>query len=46
MGAAYMYILDGKYLKGITDANSHQLCVIVAFNAGAGNVAHAFGGNT
>ncbi|MFT7374126.1 MAG: membrane-bound lytic murein transglycosylase C, partial [Oleiphilaceae bacterium] len=44
MGAAYLHILDRKYLKGITDANSRQLCVIAAYNTGAGNVARAFSG--
>ncbi|MFT7235476.1 MAG: membrane-bound lytic murein transglycosylase C [Methylophagaceae bacterium] len=46
MGAAYLHILDRKYLKGITDANSRQLCVIAAYNTGAGNVARAFSGTT
>ncbi|MEH6448924.1 MAG: transglycosylase SLT domain-containing protein [Oleispira sp.] len=46
MGAAYLHILDSKYLKGITDADSRQLCIIAAYNTGAGNVARAFGGTT
>lgn len=46
MGAAYLHILDSKYLKGITDADSRQLCVIAAYNTGAGNVARAFSGTT
>lgn len=46
MGAAYLHILDSKYLKGITDAESRQLCVIAAYNTGAGNVARAFSGTT
>jgi membrane-bound lytic murein transglycosylase C len=44
MGAAYLHILDRQYLKGITDAKSRQLCVIAAYNTGAGNVARAFSG--
>jgi membrane-bound lytic murein transglycosylase C len=44
MGAAYLHILDQKYLKGIANANSRQLCVIAAYNTGAGNVADAFSG--
>lgn len=46
MGAAYLHILDTKYLKGIKDAKSRQLCVIAAYNTGAGNVARAFSGTT
>jgi membrane-bound lytic murein transglycosylase C len=46
MGAAYLHILDRCYLKGITDAKSRQLCVIAAYNTGAGNVARAFSGTT
>lgn len=44
MGAAYLHILDSQYLKGISDAKSRQLCVIAAYNTGAGNVARAFSG--
>lgn len=46
MGAAYLHILDSKYLKGIVDEKSRELCVIAAYNTGAGNVARAFGGTT
>jgi membrane-bound lytic murein transglycosylase C len=46
MGAAYLHILDRKYLKGISDASSRQICVIAAYNTGAGNVAYAFTGTT
>jgi len=46
MGAAYLHILDSKYLKGIIDDKSRQLCVIAAYNTGAGNVARAFSGTT
>jgi membrane-bound lytic murein transglycosylase C len=44
MGAAYLHILDTRYLKGIKDPASRQLCVIAAYNTGAGNVARAFTG--
>lgn len=44
MGAAYLHILDKRYLKGIKDPASRQLCVIAAYNTGAGNVARAFTG--
>ena len=46
MGTAYLHILDSKYLKGIVDDKSRQLCVIAAYNTGAGNVARAFSGTT
>lgn len=46
MGAAYLHILDKRYLKGISDAESRRLCVIAAYNTGAGNVAKAFSGTT
>jgi membrane-bound lytic murein transglycosylase C len=44
MGAAYLHILDSQYLQGVNDAKSRQLCVIAAYNTGAGNVARAFTG--
>ena len=46
MGAAYLHILDTRYLKGIVDPETRQVCVIAAYNTGAGNVARAFTGNT
>lgn len=46
MGAAYLHILDNRYLKGVKDPKSRQLCVIAAYNTGAGNVARAFSGTT
>lgn len=46
MGAAYLHILDSKYLKGIKDPASRMHCVIAAYNTGAGNVARAFSGTT
>lgn len=46
MGAAYLHILDTQYLKGITDPASRQICVIAAYNTGAGNVARAFTGTS
>ncbi len=44
LGAAYLHLLDSRYLKGIKDPKSRQLCVIAAYNTGAGNVAWAFTG--
>ena len=46
IGTAYLHILDQKYLTGIVDDMSRQLCVIAAYNAGTGSVARAFTGNT
>ncbi len=46
MGAAYLHILNSRYLKGIEDPASRQVCVIAAYNTGAGNVARAFAGTT
>lgn len=46
MGAAYIHILNYRYLKAITDEESRLYCVIAAYNTGAGNVARAFTGRT
>lgn len=46
MGAAYLYILNDRYLKAIKNDRSRLYCVIAAYNTGAGNVARAFTGNT
>lgn len=45
-GAAYLHILNYRYLKAIKDPVSRQYCVIAAYNTGAGNVARAFTGST
>ncbi|MEZ9595301.1 transglycosylase SLT domain-containing protein [Shewanella sp. 10N.261.52.F9] len=44
-GAAYLHILNSKYLKSITDPQSRLYCMIAAYNTGAGNVARAFNEN-
>ena len=44
MGAAYLYILNYRYLKSIKNDTSRLYCVIAAYNTGAGNVARAFTG--
>lgn len=44
MGAAYLHILDQRYLRAITNPQSRRYCVIAAYNTGAGNVARAFTG--
>lgn len=46
MGAAYLYILNYRYLKSIKNDTSRLYCVIAAYNTGAGNVARAFTGRT
>lgn len=46
MGAAYLYVLNDRYLKSIENDQSRLYCVIAAYNTGAGNVARAFTGKT
>jgi membrane-bound lytic murein transglycosylase C len=41
-GAAYLHILDSRYLKDIKDDRSRLYCTIAAYNTGAGNVASVF----
>lgn len=41
-GAAYLNILEKRYLKSITNEESRMYAVIAAYNTGAGNVAKAF----
>ncbi|MCK8046834.1 transglycosylase SLT domain-containing protein [Shewanella sp. 1CM18E] len=41
-GAAYLNILNKRYLKSIENDESRLYCVIAAYNTGAGNVAKAF----
>ena len=41
-GAAYLHLLDQRYLKHINDPQSRKYCMIAAYNTGAGNVAKAF----
>lgn len=42
LGCAFVYILNGRYLKAIENPTSRMLCTIAAYNTGAGNVARAF----
>ncbi|MGF1834601.1 transglycosylase SLT domain-containing protein [Photobacterium sanguinicancri] len=42
-GAAYLSILQDRYLRGIKDPKSSMYSVIAAYNTGSGNVAKAFG---
>jgi membrane-bound lytic murein transglycosylase C len=46
LGAAYLKILDSRYLSAIADAESRAYATIAAYNTGAGNVARAFDGTT
>ncbi len=41
-GAAYLNILNKRYLKSIKNDESRLYCMIAAYNTGAGNVAKAF----
>ena len=41
-GAAYLNILNKRYLKSIENDESRLYCMIAAYNTGAGNVAKAF----
>jgi membrane-bound lytic murein transglycosylase C len=42
LGAAYINIIDKKYLKGINNQISREYCVISAYNTGSGNVLKTF----
>ncbi len=42
LGAAYINIIDKKYLKGIYNSISREYCVISAYNTGSGNVLKTF----
>lgn len=44
LGAAYLWILNNRYLKSITNPESRYYCMVAAYNTGAGNVAKAFTG--
>ena len=46
LGAAYLDVLNSRYLRLITNETSRLLCTIAAYNTGAGNVARAFTGKT
>jgi membrane-bound lytic murein transglycosylase C len=42
LGAAYLNLLNTRYLKSINNDISRSYCVIAAYNTGPGNVARAF----
>ncbi|MDD4648956.1 MAG: murein transglycosylase domain-containing protein [Desulfoplanes sp.] len=44
-GAAYLHILQYKYLAQIADPISREYCVIAAYNGGAGSVLRTFDSN-
>ena len=46
LGCAYLNLLDTRYLAAVNHPHSRLLCVISAYNTGAGNVAKAFSGTT
>lgn len=45
LGAAYIDILNSKYLNGISNSVSKEYCVISAYNTGSGNVLKTFSSN-
>lgn len=46
LGAAYLHILQTRYLRAITHPESRLYCMIAAYNTGAGNVARSYTGTT
>ncbi|MGE4457187.1 MAG: murein transglycosylase domain-containing protein [Arcobacteraceae bacterium] len=44
-GAAYLHLLENKYLNQINNHISKEYCVIAAYNTGAGNVLKVFSKN-
>lgn len=45
MGAAYLHLLESRYLRKVKDPASRRYCVIAAYNTGSGNVLKAFAPN-
>ncbi|MFI3306387.1 MAG: murein transglycosylase domain-containing protein [Rikenellaceae bacterium] len=46
IGAGYLHLLANRYFSGVSDPESRELCVIAAYNTGAGNVSRAMVGHT
>ncbi|MBQ76301.1 MAG: hypothetical protein CMQ20_14940 [Gammaproteobacteria bacterium] len=44
LGAAYLSVLQNRYLKRISNPLTREYCAIAAYNTGAGNVARSFVG--
>ncbi|NDV19017.1 membrane-bound lytic murein transglycosylase MltC [Pseudodesulfovibrio sp. JC047] len=45
-GAAYLHLLDTRFLKGVVNPVSREYCVIAGYNGGAGTVFRTFDKNT
>lgn len=45
LGSAYLSLLFNRYLRHVQDEDTRMICVIAAYNTGAGNVARAFIGD-
>ncbi|MEM7364591.1 MAG: murein transglycosylase domain-containing protein [Pseudomonadota bacterium] len=45
LGSAYLSLLFNRYLRHVENEDTRMICVIAAYNTGAGNVARAFIGN-
>lgn len=45
MGAAYLSILNDRYLAQVKNAQAREYCVIAGYNTGSGNVLKAFHSN-
>ena len=46
LGTAYLHLLYTRSFQQVKDSKSRMLCVIAAYNTGAGNVSRAFTDNT
>ena len=46
MGVGYLNLLETRYFKTVKDKQSRELCMIAAYNTGAGNVSRAMAGHT
>lgn len=46
LGAAYLHLLQTRYLRAVTHPESRLYCAIAAYNTGAGNVARSYTGAT
>lgn len=42
-GSTYLYLLQSRYFKGITNRNSLKYCMIAAYNGGMGPIYNIFG---
>ena len=44
LGSAYLYLLENRYLKRITNTRSRFYCAVRSYNIGVGNLARTFTG--